>query len=100
MPTIDELVNEETKEEMQDTELEVYTPQERQGIDLSLLKAETGEGEIEDYLSHPLNFNNQKSTARVLRGLTGMFGSLRYAMIDIVIGVLEFSKSKKVSNPS
>lgn len=70
-------------------------PQEPKGLDFSFLKAETGEGEIEDYITHPLNFNESRGTARVLRGLTGMFGSLRYAVIDIAIGLMEFTKPKQ-----
>jgi hypothetical protein len=64
------------------------------GFDFDLFKAETGEGRIEDYLEHPLNFNNSKPMARVIRGLTGMFDNLNLAIIDIVIGGLEYVKSR------
>lgn len=59
------------------------------------LKAETGEGTVEQYIEHPLNFSSSKGLARIIRGLTGMLGSLNLAIIDIVIGGLEFMKEKK-----
>jgi hypothetical protein len=59
------------------------------------LKAETGPGGIEEYMDHPLNFSKSKGLARVIRGLTGMLGSLNLAIIDIVVGGLEFMKERK-----
>lgn len=53
------------------------------------LTADTGPGEIEDYLDHPLNWRKARWVARVLRGLTGMFGNLKKAVIDVFLGVLE-----------
>lgn len=58
------------------------------------LKAETGAGDIESYVDHPMNFNKSMPLARMLRGFTGMFGSLRYAVIDIVLGAFEMRKPK------
>lgn len=58
------------------------------------LKAKTGEGSIESYLDHPLNFVKSKALAQIIRGLTGMFGALNYAIIDIVMGSLNFVKGK------
>ena len=55
-------------------------------IDLGFLFAETGEGSIDDYVDHPMNFNSSKGLAQVLRGLTGMFFDLKLAIIDIVLG--------------
>lgn len=60
-----------------------------------ILTAETGQGTIGDYLEHPLNFNQSKGIARILRGLTGIMGNLNLAIIDIALGVLEVSKDKK-----
>lgn len=75
---------------------EVEIPQQASaGIDLSMLKTPTGEGSVGDYLEHPMNFNNSKGMARVLRGLTGMFGSLDLAIVDIVIGALDLLKMNK-----
>lgn len=59
------------------------------------LKAETGEGDVEEYLTHVMNFNQSIGMARVLRGLTGMFGSLNYAIIDVIIGSLDVLKTAK-----
>lgn len=62
--------------------------------DLSFLAAPTGEGSIDNYIEHPLNFDGRKSTARILRGCTGLFGSLDYALVDITLGVIEKIKEK------
>lgn len=74
----------------------------KSGIDFKrLLLAQTGEGSIEDYIHHPLNISENKNMARILRGLTGMFGELSLAIIDIGVGMLDFfkgSKPKKVVN--
>jgi len=65
-----------------------------QAPDFSFLKAPTGEGSVEEYLEHPLNFDKKKSTARIIRGLTGLFGMLNYALIDITLGIIEKWKEK------
>jgi hypothetical protein len=69
--------------------------QEKKGIDVSILKAKTGEGSVYEYINHPLNFNESLGLARVLRGLTGMLGTVDFAIADIVIGALDFLKSSK-----
>lgn len=63
--------------------------------DLSFLLAKTGPGAVEEYIDHPLNFDGMKSTARILRGLTGIAGELDYALIDIGLGALEKIKERK-----
>ena len=63
--------------------------------DLSFLLAKTGAGAVEEYIDHPLNFDGAKSTARILRGLTGIAGELDYALIDIGLGALEKIKEKR-----
>ena len=63
--------------------------------DLSFLLAKTGPGAVEEYIDHPLNFDGMKSTARILRGLTGIAGELDYALIDIGLGALEKIKEKR-----
>jgi hypothetical protein len=101
MPTLDEIANENTvnPNEMPTIEpLEVPEPQQNNRIQEILNKvmtAETGEGSIGDYIDHPMNFLKSKGLARVLRGLTGIFGSLSLAIIDIAVGTLEFSKERK-----
>lgn len=62
--------------------------------DLSFLAAPTGDGPVEEYIEHPLNFDKKKSTARILRGCTGICGNLDYALIDIALGVIEKLKEK------
>jgi len=64
-------------------------------INFDWLRTPTGEGSIDNYLDHPLNFNNSQALARILRGLTGILGSLDLAIIDIAVGLLEFIKPKK-----
>lgn len=60
------------------------------------VKAQTGPGDVEDYVNHPLNFAKSKGFAQVLRGLTGIVGELRYALLDIGMGILQMSKERKV----
>ena len=51
-----------------------------------LLKKPTGDGQLEDYLNHPLNVSSSAGLAQVIRGLTGLLGSLDFAVVDIVLG--------------
>lgn len=67
-------------------------------LDLSWFKTETGEGEIDEYIDHPLNFNNSKGIAQALRGFAGFMGNgsqLRFAIIDILFGLNRFRKDLK-----
>jgi hypothetical protein len=102
MPTLDDIANNQTTNEMPTIEpLEmpqetvVHEPSRMQEILNKIMTAETGEGAIGDYIDHPMNFLKSKGLARVLRGLTGIFGSLSLAIIDIAVGALEFSKERK-----
>lgn len=93
--TIDEQINYvEPSEELSAAPMD--EPQGR-GIDLSFLKAKTGEGSIESYIEHPMNFNRSKSLGQVIRGFTGLIGALDLAIIDIVVGALNFSKERKAA---
>lgn len=100
MPTLDEvsidsqipLSDEEKAASTAETEI---VEEGGRGFDFSFLMTETGEGSIEDYVDHPMNFNGSKSVARILRGATGFFGSLRLAILDIILGVLEYAKESK-----
>ena len=65
--------------------------------DLSFLAAPTGNGSIDEYIEHPLNFDGRRSTARILRGLTGICGELNYALVDIGLGVIEKIKEKSTN---
>jgi hypothetical protein len=60
-----------------------------------ILTAETGEGSIEDYIDHPMNFKKSEGLAQILRGFTGIIGNLKLAIIDIVFGALRFSNEGK-----
>lgn len=61
----------------------------------TIITAETGAGSISEYKEHPMNFTNSKAFAHVLRGLTGIFGSLNLAIIDIGVGAFQFLKEKR-----
>jgi len=54
-----------------------------------VLKSKTGKGVVEEYTGHPLNWDNSYTTARIIRGLTGMMGSLDYAIVDVAIGIIQ-----------
>jgi hypothetical protein len=97
-------INDEmVREEIQQENPEQFVPETPSGggmsINLSFLKAPTGEGSVEDYMDEPLNFDKSKSTARILRGFTGLLGALNLAIIDIVIGMLEKVKERKTNAP-
>lgn len=80
------------------TEDDLYTSEEvPNGGDYlkKIITAETGEGSIGDYLEHPMNFNNSYGLAQMLRGVTGIAGNLKLAIIDIGFGFLRFSKERK-----
>lgn len=99
-----DLLNEAIKDEAMETAAAetIMSPEEFEdapGVrftmpDFSFLLAKTGAGAIEEYIDHPLNFDGEKSTARILRGLTGIAGELDYAIIDIGLGVIEKIKEK------
>ena len=74
-----------------------FAPAENQAAEKlkQIFSAETGAGSIGEYIEHPLNFNQSKSVARILRGLTGIMGNLNLAIIDVGLGVLELFKGEK-----
>jgi hypothetical protein len=61
----------------------------------SMLKAQTGEGSIKSYSNHPLNMKNNDYVGQIIRGLTGMLGTLNFAILDILLGSFGFIKEKK-----
>jgi hypothetical protein len=103
MPTLDDIAN--NTETVNPNEMPTIEPiavpeppqqnSRMQEILNKIMTAETGEGAIGDYIDHPMNFLKSKGLARVLRGLTGIFGSLSLAIIDIAVGTLEFTKERK-----
>lgn len=68
------------------------------GLDLSFLKTPTGPGSIEDYIEHPFNIFKSRGLAQVLRGLTGLLGSLSFALVDILVGGLQFMRERRTEN--
>ncbi len=52
--------------------------------------AESPDVPVEEYIHHPLNWAESRGLARALRGAEGLVGSLRYAVLDLVVGVAEF----------
>ena len=64
-------------------------------LNLAWLRTPTGEGSIDDYIDHPLNFMKSRGFAQILRGATGFFGNLKLAVIDIVLGAFQFAKEKQ-----
>lgn len=97
MPTLDEIVNDESKEmEMiEPVYEEVQQPSQSSELLKRILTSDTGEGNISDYIDHPMNFNKSMGLAQILRGITGIVGNLKLAIIDIGFGVLRFSKEKR-----
>lgn len=62
-----------------------------------LLKTKTGEGTLEKYEDHPLNFNKSSGLAQILRGLTGFMGALDLAVIDIGMGIFRIMQERKTN---
>ncbi len=67
-------------------------------IDFSFLMKKTGQGEVENYLGHPMNPKKSKGRARFLRGCTGIAGDLDLAIIDIMLGSFEMIMEKRAGN--
>ena len=62
---------------------------EPQPLWMKILTAESPKKEVNEYLNHPLNFDQDKSTGKIIRGAEGIIGNLDRAIIDILIGVIE-----------
>lgn len=97
--TLDDLANEEILGTSPAPTVGSFEEMERQPSRVGemlqkLLTAETGTGSIEDYIQHPMNFNQSKGLAQLIRGLTGVIGNLDLAVIDVVFGAFRFSKEK------
>lgn len=91
----DELDREELETEAHLTEPERSSP----GW-VEWLKSEPGPGEVESYLSHPLNWDGSLPVARLLRGLTGLAGNLRLAIVDLVVGSLQLVSRRPPGPPA
>lgn len=88
-------INELISEEVPEQNFAEIKETESKSFNLNFLKAETGQGSISDYIDSPLNFNRSNAIARVIRGLTGFLGNLNLALVDILIGVLEYMQEKR-----
>jgi hypothetical protein len=102
MPTLDEVLEKKMPSEADifEEEVTIQEPEEETGgfsIDFSWLRTPTGEGSIEEYINHPLNFNRSEGMAKVLRGFTGLVGDLKLAVIDIALGVLQMWRGRNVN---
>jgi hypothetical protein len=84
------LTGPQIEEEMQQPE-----PNRMNELFSRIFTAETGEGSIGEYIEHPMNFNKSYGLAQMLRGVTGIAGNLKLAVIDIGFGFLRFSKERK-----
>ena len=63
-----------------------------------ILRTKTAAGSIDDYMDHPVNFGKTAGGAQVARGITGFFGSLDYAIVDIVMGIMRMIMAKRGDN--
>lgn len=59
-----------------------------------LLKRKTGVGDLENYIDVPLNINKSKEIAHILRGISGLFGDLNGAIVDILVGSVKMIYKK------
>lgn len=92
---------EETQDDLEEIFVEEPQPSARVGDflpDLSILTAKTGDGSIEDYVNHPLNFKGSRGMAQMIRGFTGIAGELDYAIIDIALGAFQHSREGKTGD--
>lgn len=62
------------------------------------LKTPTGDGDISDYEQHVFNPKGSRGMAQMLRGITGIFGSLNFAIVDIILGFTQLQSEKGKSN--
>lgn len=77
--------------------------QQKQGFNFQIpnfLKAPAVNIPIEEYQNHTLNFDKKKSTGRIIRGLEGLLGALNFAIIDLIMGLVEKAKEKGGSSES
>lgn len=88
----------EVKSSVEDMTEGMATEGQKLNIDLSFLRARTGEGRIDDYVNHPLNFSGSRGVAQILRGCTGMLGELDLAIVDIVVGGFNVIREKGAVN--
>jgi len=75
---------------------ETQAVSEESSINLAdIMTRPTGEGQIEDYLQHPLNLDSTLSSAKIIRGLTGLIGGINYWWTDVIIGIWQKWQEKR-----
>lgn len=77
---------------------EMPTQPSRPLISWEWLSAESPDRPISEYLDHPLNFKQSEGLAQVIRGLEGMFGTMRRAIVDVIFGGMRFMGEGKKQN--
>lgn len=65
---------------------------------LRFLKVKSPDTPLESYKNHPLNFLKSEGLGQVIRGFEGLFGELKYAIVDIVIGGIRLFFEKRHEN--
>lgn len=79
--------------------LEADPEKPRLQFDFDFLLAKTGDGSIESYIDHPLNFSRSKGLAQIIRGATGLVGELDLAIVDIGLGAFNMMREGKANAP-
>ena len=80
------------KDKINEMEVEPTTSEtlkEPESILVKIITAESPDKNVIDYEAHPLNFDRQESTGRIIRGLEGITGNLDRAVVDIMVGVFQ-----------
>lgn len=62
---------------------------------LAWVRTPTGPGPVAAYTEHPANWNGSLAVARLLRGITGFLGASDFAILDILIGLLELWQGRR-----
>ena len=70
----------------------------RRALSWAWAKVKTGAGEVEDYLTAPANVLGGRPGAQVARGIEGLTGGAKLAILDIVLGLLGWAKAEAAKN--
>ena len=102
MSKLEDMLN-ESEENINPSVIAEGQEQQKQGFNFQIpnfLKAPAVNVPIEEYQNHTLNFDKKKSTGRIIRGLEGLLGALNFAIIDLIMGLIEKAKEKGGSSES
>ena len=81
-----------TIKQMIDNEAENPSPENvptQRGLLEQILTAPTPIKTLDEYVSHPLNYDGKNSTGRIIRGTEGIIGNLDKAVIDLIMGLVQ-----------